>query len=326
MKKTKGNIADISKKYQVRLLEEKDISIVYSLCRKNKLYYDFCPPFVTPESIKADMTALPPRKRREDKFYLGYFDNDNLIAVMDLILGYPDEDIAYIGFFMTDVSLQGKGVGSAIISEMSQFICSQGYSDIQLGWVKGNPQAEHFWLKNGFIETGKLYDMDDYTVVEARKNMVIPVTEKNLSDAARIHSVSWQESHRAFCNEAFILKHDEEFQAEYIRKKIADGSRFYMLCDKQPIAVVSIIGGLIEDLYVLPESHNQGYGSALLDYVIILIQKEGITPTLWILENNLGAERLYRRKGFEPSGRLNTITGKLSEKEFLYKGIKTYDE
>ncbi len=34
MKKTKGNIEDISKKYQVRSLEEKDISIVYSLCKK----------------------------------------------------------------------------------------------------------------------------------------------------------------------------------------------------------------------------------------------------------------------------------------------------
>ncbi len=81
---------------------------------------------------------------------------------------------------MTDVSVQGKGVGSAIISEMSQFICSQGYSDIQLGWVKDNPQAEHFWHKNGFKETGKMYDMDDYTVVEARKSMVVSVMEENI--------------------------------------------------------------------------------------------------------------------------------------------------
>ena len=152
-------------------------------------------------------------------------------------------------------------------------------------------------------------------------SLVVPVTEDNLIAAARIHSISWQESHRAFCNEAFILKHDVEHQAEYIRNKIADGSRFYMLFDKQPMAVVSITDGLIEDLYVLPEVQNQGYGTALLDYVITLICKEGITPTLWILENNLGAERLYRRKGFVPSGRQNAITGKLSEIEFLYKGI-----
>ena len=318
MKKTKWNIADISKKYQVRLLEEKDISIVYSLCRKNKLYYEFCPPFVTPESIKADMTALPPGKRREDKFYLGYYDNDNLTAVMDLILGYQDEETVYVGFFMTDVSVQGKGVGSAIISEMSQFICSQGYSDIQLGWVKDNPQAEHFWLKNGFIVTGKLYDMYDYTVVEARKNMVIPVTEENLADAARIHSVSWQESHRAFCNEAFILKHDVEHQKEYIREKMKNGSKYYLLYNKEPVAVVSVNEGLIEDLYVLPEQQNRGYGTQLLGYVVAKIQKLGLIPSLWILENNKGAERLYLRQGFVPTENRNHITGKFDEVEFRY--------
>ena len=81
---------------------------------------------------------------------------------------------------MTDVSVQRKGVGSAIISELSGFVCKQGFSNIQLGWVLGNPQAEHFWHKNGFIETGKMYEMDDYTVVEARKSMVVSVMEENI--------------------------------------------------------------------------------------------------------------------------------------------------
>ena len=140
-------------------------------------------------------------------------------------------------------------------------------------------------------------------------------------EAACIHSISWQKSHRAFCDEAFILKHDTDHQAEYIRNKIANGSKFYMLCDKQSMAVVSITDGLIEDLYVMPELQRQGDGTALLDYVITLICREGITPTLWILENNREAERLYRRKGVVPSGKQNAITGKLSEIEFLYKGI-----
>lgn len=314
----KLKVDNLSRKYAVKLLSDKDVAAVYNLCSKNTLYYDFCPPFVTPESIKADMTALPPGKRREDKFYLGYFDNDNLTAVMDLILGYPDEETAYVGFFMTDVSVQGKGVGSAIISEMSQFICSQGYSDIQLGWVKGNPQAEHFWHKNGFKETGKMYDLDDYIVVEARRSIVAHVTEENIADAARIHSISWQESHRAFCNEAFILKHDVEHQKEYIREKMKNGSNFYLLYNKEPVAVVSVKDELIEDLYVLPEQQNRGYGTQLLGYVVAKIQKLGLIPSLWILENNKGAERLYLRQGFVPTGNRNHITGKFDEVEFRY--------
>ena len=312
-------INKLSKNYIVKLLSDKDVAAVYSLCSNNTLYYDFCPPFVTPESIEADMAAIPPGKGKDDKYYLGYYDKAKLIAVMDLILGYPDEETAYVGFFMTDVSVQGKGVGSAIISEMSQFICSQGYSDIQLGLVKDNPQAEHFWHKNGFKETGKLYDMDDYTVVEARRSIIAHVTEENIADAARIHSISWQESHRAFCNEAFILKHDVEHQKEYIREKMKNGSKFFILYDKEPVAVVSVKDELIEDLYVLLEQQNKGYGTHLLNYVVAKIKAQGLIPSPWILENNHDAERLYLRQGFVPTGNRNHITGKLDEVEFRYE-------
>ncbi|SFH72988.1 hypothetical protein SAMN04487830_106121 [Pseudobutyrivibrio sp. OR37] len=47
------------------LLFVRIVSDAYNLCSKNTLYYDYCPPFVTPESIKADMTALPQRKMYE---------------------------------------------------------------------------------------------------------------------------------------------------------------------------------------------------------------------------------------------------------------------
>lgn len=164
-------IENLSKKYSVKTLGKNDVSAVYNLCSKNTLYYDYCPPFVTPESIKADMTALPPGKTADDKFYVGYFDGDKLIAVMDLILGFPESDTAYVGFFMTDVSVQGQCIGSSIISELSRFVSDSGFYKIQLGWVKGNPQPEHFWHKNGFCETGKTHDMDDFTVVEAQRRV-----------------------------------------------------------------------------------------------------------------------------------------------------------
>ena len=186
--------------------------------------------------------------------------------------------------------------------------------------TQNKPVLQDLFRKYPEKEVITFYNRDEAMKWLASEYMVIPVDEDNLIAAARIHSISWQESHRAFCDEAFILEHDVDHQTEYIRGKMKDGSRFYLLCDKEPMAVVSITDGLIEDLYVLPEQQNQGYGTALLDYVISLIQKEGITPTLWILENNEGAERLYRRKGFEPTGNQNAITGKLSEIEYIYKG------
>ena len=44
----------------------------------------------------------------------------------------------------------------------------------------------------------------------------------------------------------------------------------------------------------------------------------GVCPELWILENNSGAEKLYRRLGFERTGAVNSITKGLDEIEMRY--------
>lgn len=40
--------------YKVKRLEESDIPQIYDLCKNNSLYYQYCPPFVTHESLKED--------------------------------------------------------------------------------------------------------------------------------------------------------------------------------------------------------------------------------------------------------------------------------
>ena len=165
------DVSLLSDRYHVRKLGVSDVPEIYGLCRGNSLYYRYCPPFVSERSIMRDMSALPPGKDMRDKYYIGYYDDAKLIAVMDLIMAYPDESSAFIGFFMTDASVQNAGVGSAMISELCSKLSRAGVKGIRLGWVKGNPQAEHFWHKNGFTETGVTYDTDGYTVAVARRDL-----------------------------------------------------------------------------------------------------------------------------------------------------------
>ena len=139
-----------SDKYKVCRLTSKNIEEVYDLLSKNVLYYEYCPPFVTRQAIQEDMKILPPGKVIEDKYYIGFYQDGRLIAVMDLIDGYPEKQIVYIGFFMTDISVQGRGKGSEIIDYLCGYLSRLGYESVRLAWVKGNPQSEHFWLKNGF--------------------------------------------------------------------------------------------------------------------------------------------------------------------------------
>lgn len=162
-------IASFSGKYVVKRIGDQDVGEVFRLCSQNPLYYEFCPPFVTEESIRRDMRALPPKKGMGDKYYIGYYEGGRLIAVMDFIDACPRPGAAFVGFFMTAAAMQHKGVGTEIIGELCGYLQRLRYGEVRLGWVKGNYQSESFWRKNGFAETGDAYDTDGYTVVLARR-------------------------------------------------------------------------------------------------------------------------------------------------------------
>ena len=142
--------------------------------------------------------------------------------------------------------------------------------------------------------------------------MITPVDKTNIMQAAAIHAISWQASHRAFCAPDFVEKHTPERQLEYLQSKMKNGSKVYMLVDEKPVGIVSVTGSLIEDLYVLPDMQNRGYGTELLQFAISLCTD---IPVLWILENNTGARRLYHRMGFKETGRRHSITDGLDEIE-----------
>lgn len=159
------NIGLLSKKYQVRALDIKDVDIIYEMSCKNEIYYKYHSPFVTKESIVEDMKALPPNKSYDDKYYVGFFEGDSLVANMDLILGYPTDETAFIGLFMTNVLYQNKGVGSDIIKDVCNYLKQLGYRKARIGVDKGNPQSNSFWEKNGFyIISEKEYNVMEMTL------------------------------------------------------------------------------------------------------------------------------------------------------------------
>ena len=143
--------------------------------------------------------------------------------------------------------------------------------------------------------------------------MIISVDVTNLLQAATIHSISWKESHRAFCMPDFVASHTPDRQRNYLSNKMNSGTKIYMLVEEKPIGIVSVTNSFIEDLYVLPDMQNRGYGTKLLQYAIDQCTD---TPTLWILENNINAERLYQRMGFVRTGRRNSIASGIDEIEF----------
>ena len=144
------DINRFSDAYSLRRLTKEDAGEIVGLMEDNSLYYAHSGGECSVEAVYRDLEALPPGKSIGEKYYLGYFERGYLIAVLDFIDGYPDADTAYIGFFMLDKCMQGRGLGTALMEKLCLYCGELGYKQVMLGWEKSNPQSSRFWRKLGF--------------------------------------------------------------------------------------------------------------------------------------------------------------------------------
>ncbi len=165
------DIKRLSNKYHVRKLNKEDVNQIIIMQSGHPLYYEFCPPLPSVESVLNDMKALPLNKELKDKYYLGFFEIDKLVAIMDLILEFPNKDTLFIGFFMVDKEYCGQGIGSNIIEDCLKEFKQQGYTFVRLGYMKGNMQSKAFWKKCQFVNTGIETNNNQGTVVVLERKL-----------------------------------------------------------------------------------------------------------------------------------------------------------
>lgn len=83
--------------------------------------------------------------------------SDELVAVIDLIRGYPDPSCAYVGLLLVRWDLQGSGIGRTTWQLAEELVA--GWEDIaryRLAVVQTNAKmALGFWRTMGFTETGE---------------------------------------------------------------------------------------------------------------------------------------------------------------------------
>ncbi len=157
--------------YAVRELSVSDVPEMLRVAVSNPFFYQYMRPDPNPESLVADLKALPPRRTMADKHFFGWFEGERLVAMMDLIWRHPKDDMAFIGWFILDGALQGKHLGRRLVAQVLDMLKAQGIAEVRLGRIKGNPQSEHFWQVCGFRENGLSYDTDDYTVLVMSKTL-----------------------------------------------------------------------------------------------------------------------------------------------------------
>lgn len=161
-------ISKFSPRYTVRRMTLDDTDAVFDLLVENQPYFLCCGSQPTKELVQSDITVGPPGIPSAQKYYLGFYREDRLCAVMDLIDGYPEDQFAFIGFFMLRLSLQGKGEGSKLISEIISYLQQLAYSAVRLGIDKNNKNGIRFWTKNGF-EIIKEIEKEDGIILYAER-------------------------------------------------------------------------------------------------------------------------------------------------------------
>ena len=166
------DIESLSSEYKVKRITRSDISDVYDLAKANTKYYSCMNTEPTPDSLTEVISEVPDGAGETDKFFVGFYDKDDkLTAVMDLITGYPEKDDAFIGWFMVDAELQGKGIGSQIFADVRAAMKAQNYDKLSLECSSSNEDAVAFWSSQGFVITGKEKDRGDYTAVTMEKDI-----------------------------------------------------------------------------------------------------------------------------------------------------------
>ena len=162
------DIAKLSPRYTVRRMDDADADDILALCRQNTQYYRYCGRQPSRELVLQDLHITPPGIGTSAKYYVGFCDPTGLVAVMDLIDGYPDRECTFIGFFMMNRQLQGRQLGSGIVRDVSRYLKEAGYAAVCLAIDKGNPQSTHFWKKNGFRVIREV-EQDGQTLLVAEK-------------------------------------------------------------------------------------------------------------------------------------------------------------
>ena len=159
------NIESLSTQYKVKRIREEDISAVYRLAKTNSKYYEYLHTVPTRESLTEVITMLPDGTSPGSKYFVGFYNADDvLVAVMDLITGYPEDDDAFVGWLMVDGEMQGRGIGSGIFADVRAAMKAAGYDFMALAVIKGNEEAMKFWKEQGFRVDKETVSTEGYDV------------------------------------------------------------------------------------------------------------------------------------------------------------------
>ena len=136
-------------------LAPSDETAITSFCQQCSAFFTL----VAGEAHAADTARqlLEARPRSVDvtrKQVIGFERGGQLIAIVDLLEGYPHEANWYVGLLLLSPEERARGIGTAIWNATETWIRGEGGSHARLIVQEQNPDAVRFWRTVGFTANG----------------------------------------------------------------------------------------------------------------------------------------------------------------------------
>lgn len=113
----------------------------------------------TPRAAHEILTARPPGLEASRKVGIGLEDgaDGTLVAVADVLHGWPRPDVAHIGLLIVRDEERGRGIGRRMHEEVLELARSWGdVRTLRIGIVAANAAAAGpFWERLGYAPTGE---------------------------------------------------------------------------------------------------------------------------------------------------------------------------
>ncbi|ADB29521.1 nuclear protein SET [Kribbella flavida DSM 17836] len=145
---------------EIRPVAPEDVEAVQALIESDPGYTERItghPP--GPADAQSLLMMRPDGLPEQAKVVLGVFEGNELVAVADLLRGYPDDGFAFIGLLQVHGDRQGCGTGSTAYGLVERYVFEHWAEvrRLRLAVVEMNAErAAPFWRRQGFEPTGEV--------------------------------------------------------------------------------------------------------------------------------------------------------------------------
>lgn len=113
-----------------------------------------------PSDALSTLIGRPENVAEGDKFVFGLWDGADgagLVALADVLRGYPDRSSAFIGLLLVRGDRRGQGVARQLHERVLEQIRGWGAERVETGIAAENASvAEPFWRALGYASTGRV--------------------------------------------------------------------------------------------------------------------------------------------------------------------------